>query len=172
MDIGIKIARCRKKMGFSQEDLAERLDISRQAVSRWEVGEVIPDAEKIVLLSKIFGVTIDYLLLDEQQEPQKANDIQKNADTAPPTVPDPVVERRRKFRIGAGIATLVLGILTVILALVLAVVWAVFTTEWRTEWGRFGTGLFFTWRFILLLAGLGDSLIGVGILIVEYRRKK
>lgn len=63
--IGTKISFCRKKAGLSQEALATRLNISRQAVSRWETGEAVPDTEKIVQLSRLFQVSTDYLLLDE-----------------------------------------------------------------------------------------------------------
>lgn len=47
----------RKKYGWSQEELAERLDISRQSVSKWESGASIPDLERIVSMSQLFGVT-------------------------------------------------------------------------------------------------------------------
>lgn len=63
--IGTKISFCPEKAGLSQEALATRLNISRQAVSRWETGEAVPDTEKIVQLSRLFQVSTDYLLLDE-----------------------------------------------------------------------------------------------------------
>ena len=62
----------RKKNGWSQEDLAERLDISRQSVSKWESGASIPDLERIVNMSQLFGVTTDYLLKDEIEEAEFA----------------------------------------------------------------------------------------------------
>ena len=65
--IGEKIALCRKKAGMSQEALAAELNISRQAVSRWETGEATPDTDKVVQLSRLFGVTTDYLLGREDQ---------------------------------------------------------------------------------------------------------
>lgn len=63
-----KIIMLRKKYGWSQEELAERLDISRQSVSKWESGASIPDLERIVSMSQLFGVTTDYLLKDEMEE--------------------------------------------------------------------------------------------------------
>ena len=69
MMIGKKISFCRKKAEMSQEALAAKLSISRQAVSRWETGESVPDTEKIIQLSKLFDVSTDYLLLDEMEEP-------------------------------------------------------------------------------------------------------
>ena len=67
MILSEKIMMLRKKSGWSQEDLAERLDISRQSVSKWESGASIPDLERIVNMSQLFGVTTDYLLKDEDE---------------------------------------------------------------------------------------------------------
>ncbi|MCL2397936.1 MAG: helix-turn-helix domain-containing protein [Defluviitaleaceae bacterium] len=64
MTFGEKVAALRKQRGFSQEELANMMIISRQAISRWEQGESIPEIENIVQLSTIFGVTTDYLLKD------------------------------------------------------------------------------------------------------------
>lgn len=66
--LGEKIQRLRKEKGLSQEQLAAQLTISRQAISKWELGESMPDTENIVQLSKLFGVTTDYLLNDEFEE--------------------------------------------------------------------------------------------------------
>lgn len=62
MRLGQKIAELRKKDHLSQEALAEKMNVSRQAVSKWESDQSIPDIEKIVDLSEMFGVTTDYLL--------------------------------------------------------------------------------------------------------------
>lgn len=62
-----KIVELRKSRAMTQEELAERLDVSRQAVSRWEMGTAMPDAANILQLSKLFGVTTDYLLNDDYQ---------------------------------------------------------------------------------------------------------
>ena len=72
-----KIIKLRRAQGLSQEELAERLGISRQAVSKWESGQSMPDIDKIVLLSEFFGVTTDYLLKDlkdDSFEPECSND--------------------------------------------------------------------------------------------------
>lgn len=65
MILADKIMTLRKKCGWSQEDLADQLGISRQSVSKWESGMSIPDLEKIVKMSSLFGVSTDYLLKDE-----------------------------------------------------------------------------------------------------------
>ena len=63
-----KIIKLRKSNGWSQEELAEKLDLSRQAISRWENGTALPDANNILQLSKIFGVTSDYLLNEDYSD--------------------------------------------------------------------------------------------------------
>jgi len=60
-----KITALRKKAAMSQEELAEQLHVSRQAVSRWEMGTAIPDATNLLKISKLFNVTTDYLLNDD-----------------------------------------------------------------------------------------------------------
>lgn len=66
MKLSEKIYTCRKKAGLSQEALAEKLGVSRQAVSKWETGEAIPELTKIPIMAKIFGVTADFLLSEEE----------------------------------------------------------------------------------------------------------
>lgn len=68
MILGEKIIRQRKQKGWSQEELASQLGISRQSVSKWEVGASIPDLDKIVRMSGLFGVSTDYLLKEEMEE--------------------------------------------------------------------------------------------------------
>lgn len=60
-----KLIDLRKKNGWTQEDLAEKMNVSRQSVSKWESAQTIPDLEKILKLSSLFGVSTDYLLKDE-----------------------------------------------------------------------------------------------------------
>ena len=67
MKFSDKIIKLRKEKGWSQEKLAEKLNVSRQAISRWEGGTAWPDASNILQLSKLFGVTADYLLNDEYE---------------------------------------------------------------------------------------------------------
>lgn len=69
MKLGEKLQQLRKKSGLSQEQLAAQLTVSRQAVSKWELDDAVPDTENVVQLSRIFGVTCDYLLREELDEP-------------------------------------------------------------------------------------------------------
>lgn len=65
-----KLITLRKKAGWSQEELAEKLNVTRQSVSKWEGAQSVPDIDKILQLSCLFGVTTDYLLKDDQGEPE------------------------------------------------------------------------------------------------------
>ena len=62
MILADKIVSLRKKAGWSQEELAEQLGVTRQSVSKWEGAQSIPDMDKVVQMSRLFGVTTDYLL--------------------------------------------------------------------------------------------------------------
>ena len=68
MKLAEKLFELRKEKGWSQEKLAEQINVSRQSISKWESGQVLPEIEKIIELSRIFQVTTDYLLLDENSE--------------------------------------------------------------------------------------------------------
>ena len=74
MKLSDKIIQLRKAKGWSQEELAERLKVSRQAISRWEGATAQPDVANVLQLSKLFGVTTDYLLNDEYESD---NDLPK-----------------------------------------------------------------------------------------------
>ena len=74
MILADKIIRLRKKNGWSQEELADKMNVSRQAVSKWESAQTIPDLEKILQLGTLFGVTTDYLLKDEIEDEELTND--------------------------------------------------------------------------------------------------
>lgn len=65
MSLGDRISRLRRERGWSQEELAQQLGVSRQSVSKWESGQSVPDLDKILTLSDIFGVSTDYLLKNE-----------------------------------------------------------------------------------------------------------
>ena len=67
MTIYDKLVQLRKRKGWSQEDLAEKLDVSRQAISRWENGAALPDAYNLLQLSHLYDVSTDYLLNDEYE---------------------------------------------------------------------------------------------------------
>lgn len=86
MILADKIINERKKCGWSQEELAEKLDVSRQSVSKWEGAQATPDIQKILKMAEVFGVSTDYLLRDEL-EPE---------DCVPDTAPTDTDGRLRR----------------------------------------------------------------------------
>ena len=77
MTIGERIAKCRKEKNLSQEYIAELLDVSRQAVSKWETGQTEPDTSNLIKLARIFGVSVEYLANGEEAPP-KVVYVEKN----------------------------------------------------------------------------------------------
>ena len=75
MTFGEKLQNLRQRSGMSQDGLAEKLNVSRQAVSRWERNETMPEAEKIVALADLFHVTTDYLLRPETSATEKETHV-------------------------------------------------------------------------------------------------
>lgn len=69
-----KLIRLRKKAGWSQEELAEKMNVTRQSVSKWEQAQSLPDLEKMIRLSELFGVSLDYLVKDEMKDSEGTND--------------------------------------------------------------------------------------------------
>ncbi len=69
MILADKIMEERKKNGWSQEELADKLSVSRQAVSKWESAQSVPDLQRVIQLAEIFNVSTDYLLKDEVEAP-------------------------------------------------------------------------------------------------------
>ena len=88
MTLGEKIQALRTAAGQSQEDLAEQLDVSRQAVSKWELDKTVPDVKYIVALSELFSVTTDFLLKDDPQS--MPTRIQAPTSPPPPVSPESV----------------------------------------------------------------------------------
>ena len=70
MTIGERIAKCRKEKNLSQEYLAEQLEVSRQAVSKWETGLSEPDTGNLIRLGQILGVSVEYLASGEEAPPK------------------------------------------------------------------------------------------------------
>jgi transcriptional regulator with XRE-family HTH domain len=106
MTIADRIQSLRKSKGMSQEELADKVGVSRQAVSKWESEQATPDLDKVVIMSDIFEVTTDYLL--KGIEPVKPDDHKTMADVIDQKVLTEKNGKRAKtavkwFLIGFGI---------------------------------------------------------------------
>lgn len=69
MSFADKLLNLRNQYGYSQVELAEKLNVSRQAISKWELGITLPDTDKIIAISECFNVSTDYLLKDNSYSP-------------------------------------------------------------------------------------------------------
>lgn len=78
MEIGIKLNQLRKLSGMTQEQFAEKLNVSRQTISKWETGNTSPDLESIVRVCKIFHVSLDDLLMEGDVMEEKTDAARKN----------------------------------------------------------------------------------------------
>ena len=115
MEFNNKLYELRKQKGFSQEELANRLNVSRQTISKWEVGESTPDMENLVAISELFEISLDELVLNKVPEEADTSaqvvksefysDIKENVLTD---------ENRKKAKKGLKIAAIVMGIIVLI----------------------------------------------------------
>ena len=115
MEFNNKLYELRKQKGFSQEELANRLNVSRQTISKWEVGESTPDMEKLVAISDLFEVSLDELVMDKV--PQKAEpSVQVVKSELYSDVKEHVLTEANKQRAKKGlkIAGIVFGIILLV----------------------------------------------------------
>lgn len=115
MNLSAKLTSLRKQKGLTQMDLAEKLNVSRQAISRWEVGTAVPSTDNLKVLSELYGVTVDYLL-------NELNDgaVQIYEERAPISVSKNHTPKTRKsmmlwlFVADAIVAAVIASILTIV----------------------------------------------------------
>ena len=107
MILADKIIKLRKKNGLTQEELADKISVSRQAVSKWESAGAVPDLEKILQLSVLFGVTTDYLLKDEIEDEEFTDDASSDATVKRITIEEAnaYIEERKKASWRIALAT-------------------------------------------------------------------
>ena len=156
----------RKARGITQEELANELQLSRQAVGKWESGQSLPETDKLLAVSRYFGVTADYLL-EGKGQPQNANqnDIHIQVES----------KSKSKF-FQAGLVGLVLGVLTGLTVIIVAAMNLPSTNTWSTAYpsklwflifagtspfrdGADGLGLGWVFVFGVIMAAAGIVLL-------------
>ena len=149
MILADKIIRLRKKNGWSQEELANKMSVSRQAVSKWEGAQTIPDLEKILQLSVLFGVTTDYLLKDEIEDEELTGDTSSETTVKRISIEEAnvYIEQRKKASWRIALATF-LCILSPITLIVLTLLSEV-PNSGMTETAAGGIGLAVLFAFVL-----------------------
>lgn len=118
MSVSKQLIHLRNVKGISQEELASLMNVTRQAVSKWETDQTLPDSEKIIRLSEIFGVTTDYLLKGKETDPM---DIYSQHNSKAGTdmsaevteILDQVhqMSTTKRYLIGAGVFLLVIAVI-------------------------------------------------------------
>ena len=113
MEFHNKLYQLRKQKGLSQEELANRLNVSRQTVSKWEVGDSTPDMEKLIAIGDLFDISLDELVMDKVMPHTKeasskseiVNEIKQKVLTD---------GNKKKVRLGIKIAGIIIGLVVVI----------------------------------------------------------
>lgn len=117
MNLPEKLAFLRKQKGMTQSALSETLHVSRQAVSKWEVGAAVPTTDNLRILSELYGVSVDYLLSDNADDSRENGEAQKQAPKEPGEKPK--TENRKGVFILIG--TLLLGVIIGVLVCMIVV---------------------------------------------------
>ncbi len=113
MEFNNKLYQLRKQKGLSQEELANRLNVSRQTVSKWEVGDSTPELEKLVAMSDLFEISLDELVLDK--EPVRVGGDSGKAEIVSEIKEKVLTEKnKKKAKLGLKIIVFVLGAIILI----------------------------------------------------------
>ena len=144
MELKERLVQLRKDHGLSQNDLAEKLNVSRQAISKWESGQSTPDLDKLLALSQCFGVTMDELTGDRPVP-----------GAAGAKAPAPVDEQpRTAFRVGVGLCLAGVGLLAALGLLLLLAPSAAERVSGSSAVTLDGTGLLFLLAAAAMAAGI------------------
>ena len=172
MTIGEKILRIRKENRLSQEEFAGKLGVSRQAVSKWELNDAVPDLDKITLISRVFNVSTDSILLDsaDMESPAgtcgKENSFEKTMKRVGKST------KKRLYII--GYVLIIYGAANLIFSSVLGIAWLAFSAELSEFLSRYNIGLsldFLFWLFVFLAAAALVTL-SLGIITAVILKKK
>lgn len=120
MTLGEKILNLRKKNGISQEELSNRIGVSRQAISKWELNDSVPDIGNIIALSKLFSVSTDYLMLEDINPDDL--DVRINSEKIKN---DFRIKKETTNRIGyyIGVIIMIFGVINAIFSGVMIIMW-------------------------------------------------
>ncbi len=143
-NLGIRINELRKKKGYSQEELADKIGVSRQAVSKWELGKALPDIYNVIYMSKLFEVTTDYILLGNNSELEfTLSDVRK--------------KNKKNIRLkGMAVGIIILMLMPVLANLYQLIQFAIFHQSYTNA-----LNYIFEWPL------LGILLIGAALLIIN-----
>ncbi len=169
MSIGERLTQLRKRNGLSQEELAEKLGLTRQTISKWELNQSSPDVEYVIALCDCFDVSSDYLLRGVEPELKKEN---TEADSAAVLIRDDTREKKKAafsmtFFLGLTFTVLSCGWLLALYVMSLIQPWSTQTTNGKIYEGFWGYVLAHNAQILVylllafLVCGIGLSVFGV-----------
>ncbi len=177
MKLHEKIYYYRKKCGISQEVLAEKIGVSRQAVSKWETGDALPEVTKLKALSEIFGVTVDFLLNEDEDEYSppvaeplhKGNFLDRCLDSME-ELPDKIFAFVKKHSKVFCVILIVFGIYTTVMRLIGAV--SAFSTASHFSSAGMGGVVIPALLSSVISVGIGIAIIVAGVVLLKKFIKK
>lgn len=153
MTFGEKLQDLRRRAGMSQDTLAEKLDVSRQAVSKWERDEAMPETEKLVRIAQLFDASLDELLLD--REPQKEPELEPQPQYRP-TYRYDYVNQLRRHGYKLGYVLIAIGAIICAFSLIMRLVWPAFGNSFLGSASDFMSDI-----------SIADVPFGAGEIIIE-----
>lgn len=199
MNIGEKIQTIRKENNLSQEEFAEKLGVSRQAISKWELGDSIPDIAKIALISKIFDISTDSIIFDtidikgktlyngnlsnvNTDKNENTNTIANQNQSGNEKIADVTKFKNAAVNTGKavkkyvyiiGYILVVFGTINLVLSAILGIMWNGFSNELSNFLMQYDVSLnlqFLFWIFIFM-AIVAVITLGIGIFIAVKGKK-
>ena len=125
MALSEKLYELRKKDGLSQEQLAEQLGVSRQAISKWESGKAVPESDTLISISKYFDVTLDYLMKENESISEVVTDI-------------------KETQTNSGREKRIIGIIICMIGIICLLVWGIVSIFMPSTSDRIGTSSMIT----------------------------
>ena len=137
MTFGEKLQDLRRKAGMSQDALAEKLDVSRQAVSKWERDEAMPETDKVIRIAQLFGVSTDYLLLESPRQAEEPQPQYQPPTYAPRNRHYQTQLRRHGYKL--GYIPMAIGALICVFSLLAYFIWPSFGNSFFGSVSDFGS---------------------------------
>ena len=125
MEFHSKLYNLRKQKGLSQEEIANRLNVSRQTISKWEVGDSTPEMEKLIAISDLFGISLDELVMDKA--PVKTEEVSAKSELVSELTEKVLTDdNKKKAKKGLKIAAYIVGALLLIDAISMIVYFSLY----------------------------------------------
>lgn len=167
MTFGQKLQLIRKKNNLTQEQLATQLYVSRQAVSKWEQDTAMPDVDKLLLISRLFDVSLDYLLKEEIE-----NDVTAASDGRTNNLIDNIINICRKYGYIAGYGLSAVSLycfIGYVITLVSVIVFSIPPKGFTSTGGAIFGSIYTILCFYMVLSAVG---IVVGMWLAKYLKKR